>query len=196
MQMPLEIAYRNVEKTDRIDDLIRQKVAKLEQVCDHLVSCHVAVEKPQEHQESGNPYRIRIDMRVPPQHELVVKQNSGEGEMHEGLDTVVRRAFERAQRQLRDLTEQQQGQVKRHADRDVTGHIERVFRSEGYGFVRALDGREIYFTRGSLPHDDFEEVEVGMGVRHIEQPGEKGPQASTVEVVDRPGPGGSNRGTD
>ena len=33
MQVPLEVDYRNVDKTEALESLIRDKVAKLEQVC-------------------------------------------------------------------------------------------------------------------------------------------------------------------
>lgn len=41
MQIPPEITYRNIEKTDDIENLITDKMAKLEQVCDYMVSCRV-----------------------------------------------------------------------------------------------------------------------------------------------------------
>ncbi len=73
MKIPLELSFRGLDKTPDIEDLIEEKVQKLTQFCDHLSSCRVAVESPQEHQQSGNPFRVRIDVRVPPGHEIVDK---------------------------------------------------------------------------------------------------------------------------
>lgn len=186
MNVPLEISYHNMDRSETIDRLIRTKVEKLEQVCDHLSSCRIAVEKAQ-HEHAGNPYRIRIDLTVPPGHELVVTRNPGEGRPHERLPTVVRRAFDAARRQLQDLTEQQRGQVKRHAAQEANAVVLRLFPEQGYGFLKALDGREIYFHRNSVLQRDFDRLEPGTGVRMVEEMGEKGLQASTVEIVDKPG---------
>ena len=45
MQIPLEITYLDVDKTDALEALVHEKVAKLEQVCDHMSSCRVGLEK-------------------------------------------------------------------------------------------------------------------------------------------------------
>ena len=90
MQVPPEITYRNVEKNQNIENLIQQKIAKLEQVCNYMTSCHVAIERRHQHQQTGNPYRVRLDVRVPPGHELVTKRISTEEEREEPLPTVAR----------------------------------------------------------------------------------------------------------
>ena len=114
MKVLLENTYRNVQKTEDIEDLICEKCAKLEQVCDYISSCRVAIEKPQEHQRTGNPYRLRLDITVPPGHEMVVKREVGKGEMHEELTAVIRKVFRAARRKLKKLTEKQRGEVKTH----------------------------------------------------------------------------------
>jgi len=114
MEKPLQIAYRDIDKTEAVDSLIRQKAEKLEKLYQHITSCEVVVAKPQQHQTSGSPYRVRIDLRVPPGHELVVRHEPGQGEMHDSLETVIRNTFESAWRQLKRLKEKQQGETKTH----------------------------------------------------------------------------------
>jgi cold shock CspA family protein len=58
---------------------------------------------------------------------------------------------------------------------------------EAYGFIRSLDGREIYFHKNSMPAGEFGRLEIGTGVRWVEEEGEKGPQASALRIVDKPG---------
>jgi cold shock CspA family protein/ribosome-associated translation inhibitor RaiA len=186
MQVPVTMRFRNVRKTAAIEDLIRKQAAKLERVCDHIVSCRIAVEKPQEHQKSGNPFRVRIDVTVPPEHELVVTREAGEGDLHQQLPTVIRDGFGALRRQLRKLVEKQHGDVKAHPEQEVRGFVVRLFRDQGYGFIETLDGEEIYFHKNSLAGGDFDRLAVGTGVQWVEQPGEKGPQASTVRVIDKP----------
>ena len=187
MQVPLTITFRNVSKSPAIEDLIRKQAAKLDRVCDHIISCRVAVEKPQEHQRSGNSFRVRIDVKVPPEHELVATREAGEGDLHEQLSTVIRDAFSAMRRRLKKLVEKQHGDVKSHPAQEVGGFVTRLFRDQGYGFLKRMDGTEVYFHKNSLPNDQFERLEVGTGVQWNEEQGENGPQASTVRVIDKRG---------
>jgi ribosomal subunit interface protein len=185
MKVPLELSFRDVEKTPELEDLIRDKVSKLERYCDHLNSCRVAVEKPQEHQRSGSPYRVRVNMTVPPGHELAVSREPGEGDLREEIQVAIRDAFDSAARQLKRLVDKQQGEVKQHPEQETMGLVSKLLPEEGYGFIQTQEGREIYFHRNSVLHDDFDRLETGTGVRYVEEPGEQGPQASTVQIVDK-----------
>jgi cold shock CspA family protein/ribosome-associated translation inhibitor RaiA len=187
MQVPLEISYRDVPKTDGLEALIRERAAKLERICSHMTSCRVAVEKNHEHQNTGNPYRVRIHMTVPPGHELVAKRESTRGNMHDSLFAVVRKAFRAAEKQLRSLDKKQEGQLKSHPNQQMMGIVANLFPDQGYGFIKRLeDQQDIYFHRNSVLHKDFQRIQVGTGVRFVVEEGEKGPQATTVEIVDKP----------
>lgn len=187
MRVPLEITFRGVQKTDGLESLIREKASKLDKLSDSLISCHVAVEKPQKHQRSGNPFRVRINLRVPPGQEIVVKRESSGGELHDSVTKVIRDAFEAAHRKLQDVLERRRGEVKAHPEQEAAAFVSKIFRQEGYGFILSADGREFYFHRNSVLNDDFDRLEVGTGVRFVEEAGEKGPQASTIQIVDKPG---------
>lgn len=184
--MILEVSFRDVEKNEFIEKLIREKANKLEQVCNELISCRVAVEKPQEHQRTGNPFRVRIDMTVPGK-EFVATRESSKGEMHSVLSRIVRDAFDAARRQLREYKKKQQGKVKVHPEQETVALVVKLFRDKGYGFLKTPEGVELYFHRHSILHDDFDRLEIGTAVRYVMEAGEKGPQASTVQIVDKPG---------
>jgi len=185
MEIPLEITYRNVKKTEALETLIRKKVITLEKVCQHLSSCRVALEKAQ-HEHAGNPYRVRLDMTVPPGHELVVTRNPGEGRYSE-LPPIIRSAFEAAKRQLKKLVDRQRQHVKSHPEQDLVGFVSKLFPEEGYGFLTNTEGSEIYFHKNSVLQEDFDRLEIGTGVRFVEEIGHKGLQASTIQLVDKPG---------
>ena len=188
MQVPLEISYRNINKTDEIDQLISDKVESLERVHDHITSCRIAIEKTQQHQRQGTPYRIRIAITVPPGHEIVVKREPSKGILHRKLSAVIRDAFSAARRQLKELEKKQRGAVKVHTDNNHSkGFIKSLFPFEGYGFISTIDNRQIYFHENSVLHNDFKRLEIGTGVRYVEEMGDQGPQASTVQIVDKPG---------
>jgi ribosome-associated translation inhibitor RaiA len=42
-----------VEKTDEIERLVHEKAAKLDRLYDNLISCRVALERPQKAQRAG-----------------------------------------------------------------------------------------------------------------------------------------------
>jgi len=187
MIIPLEISFRGIRKTEAMDTLIQDHVKKIERLHDHISSCRIAVERRHQHQRSGQPFRIRIDIKIPPGHEIVVSKDSSEGDIHDRLQAVLKDAFEAAGRQLKTIVEKQRGETKQHPQQSTGALVSKLFRDEGYGFLQDLDGREIYFHKNSVLSDGFERLEPGTGVRYVEEPGEKGPQASTVQIVDKPG---------
>jgi len=186
MYVPLEISVKDIEKSTHLEELIRAKTEKLEHVCDHLSSCRVSIEKPHEHMESGNPFRVRIDMTVPPAHELVAKQEPGQGDMHHSVDTVIRHVFDKAERQLKKLGEKQNRKTKTHETQQPIAIVPELFKDEGYGFLKAVDDdREVYFHKNSVADRKFERLDEGTGVWYQYEMGEKGPQATTVRVIDK-----------
>jgi len=187
MQVPLKITFRNVSKTPDIEALIGKQTAKLEHVCDHILSCRIAVEKPQEQERTGNPFRVRIGVTVPPKQELVVTREASEGDLHKRLPTVLRGAFGAMQRQLKRLVDRQHKGVKTDAEPGLGGFVSLLLRKEGYGFIRSLDGRQIYFHRDSLPGGEFDRLEIGTSVHWVEGQVEKRPRATSVRIVDKPG---------
>lgn len=193
MKVPPEITYRGVDKTEAIASLIDEKLAKLEQVCNYISSCHIAVEKVHDHPRGGSPYRVRLDMTVPPSHELVAESNPSPGERNQypDLDTVVRDAFSKAWRQLRDLARQQREHDTagiNDATQDTSALVTKLFKEQNYGFLKTLGGEDVYFNRDSVLHDDFDRLEVGTGVRFEAVESEEGLlHATTIQIVDKPG---------
>ncbi|MEW5895901.1 MAG: HPF/RaiA family ribosome-associated protein [Candidatus Omnitrophota bacterium] len=186
MQVPLEITFRGgVEHNPAIEDLIRRKTQKMDQFCDHVSSCHVAIETTQRHQERGNTYRVRLDISVPPGHKIFVERTPSKGHMHDPLTTTIRGAFKAAYRQVRDLSEKQNREIKSHPDQTMNAVVSKIKKSAGYGFLRSFEGREIYFHRHSVINVDFNDLMVGDGIHYIEEIGNKGAQASSVHLVNR-----------
>ena len=187
MGIPLQLSFRDIppQRQNELEEKVRQRADKLDRFCDHITSCRVAVERPNQHQESGNPYRVRIDITVPPGHEIVVRKEPGDNDLHSDLLTVVNGAFEAAERQLKELTERQRGEVKTHEEPRAL--VVRLFREEGYGFLETIDGRDIYFHQNAVLAGDFDRLDLGTQVRFAETMGDMGPQATTVQIVDKPG---------
>ncbi|BBL73767.1 HPF/RaiA family ribosome-associated protein [Methylomagnum ishizawai] len=113
MQVPLEITFRGIPHSDAVETRIREKAAKLEQFCDNIISCRVAVEAEHRHQHQGNLYKVRIDLSVPNKH-IVVSRDHHDKQSHEDFYVALRDAFAAATRQLEEHVRIQRGQVKVH----------------------------------------------------------------------------------
>jgi ribosomal subunit interface protein len=107
MQLPVEITYRGLEKSDEIEQMVREKAARLDRFCDHINRCDVAIEQPNHNHKKGNPFRVRIDVTVPPGHELVAEESQTDGDSFQPLAKAVHDAFKTMERQLRHLVEKQ-----------------------------------------------------------------------------------------
>lgn len=110
---------------------------------------------------------MRLDITVPPGHELVATNNPGADTQYEEIDVAIRDAFDAARRQLRKLNKRQHesDKGKTHAAPETIALVTQIFRDKGYGFLKTLEGEEIYFHRNSVLHDDFDRLEIGTGVR-------------------------------
>lgn len=107
MQVPLELSFRDIPNHDQWEAVVRQHTDKLERFHDHLTACRVAVERPNEGVSQGSGFRVRVDLTVPPNHEIVATQEPGDGEVNDELGLVLNRAFSAAERQLRNLKDRQ-----------------------------------------------------------------------------------------
>src|SRR3954466_3063397 len=107
MQLPVNITYRGVVKSDDIDQFVLEKAARLEKFCDHINRCDVAIEQPNHAHHKGNQFRVRIDVTVAKGHELVAEEKQTDNGAHEPLTKVIHDAFNTTPWQLRHLVERQ-----------------------------------------------------------------------------------------
>lgn len=188
MQTPVKVAYRHLRSSPAVTELVKEKVEKLEHFFDRITACTVMLEVPDRHHRQGKHYRVRIEMHVPGE-TLVVGRDPKASRAHQDLYAAIQSAFREAKRQLQDHARRFDHRVRARA---VTAHAEppravvvRLFPQEGYGFLQAPDGREIYFHEKSVLKGAFGRLKVGDEVRYAEELGEEGPQASTVAVARR-----------
>ena len=178
MDLPLQITFRDMPPSAAIEARVREQAAEFEQFYDRIVSCRVVIETPHRHHHQGRLYGVRVDLSVPGR-EIVVGREPTQHHAHEDVYVAIRDAFDAAKRQLENHARRERGDTKRH-EPPSEGRVARLFPEPGYGFIETPEGREIYFHRNSVIDGTFERLEVGTVVRFAEEPGEKGPQASTV----------------
>jgi ribosomal subunit interface protein len=105
MQVPLQIAFQNLDGSEAIKELIEERVAWLERYCDRIIGCRVVVQEPHRHHRQGNLYQVRIDLTVPGAEIVVNHEPPGDPERrarHGDLDTAIRQAFDAVRRKLED----------------------------------------------------------------------------------------------
>jgi len=108
MQIPLQITIRDVEHSEALEAHIRDKVKKLEEFFEHIMSCRVVVEMPHKHHHQGKQFNVRIDIGVPGS-EIVVNHDH-----NEDIYVALRDAFDAAKRRLEDYARKIRGNVKAH----------------------------------------------------------------------------------
>lgn len=106
-QSPLQITFRDFSPSEFLEARAQQKFEKLQQLNDRISSCHVVFEAPHHHQNKGNLFNVRIELHIPG-HSIVVNHQSHEERSHEDAYVALRDAFDKARRQLVEVTEKQQ----------------------------------------------------------------------------------------
>ena len=82
MMAPAEILFRDMPRSEALENNIRDKIDKLERLFDHITSCNVVVEETHQHKKQGKLFHIRINLNVPDK-ELVVSREKHDNKQHE-----------------------------------------------------------------------------------------------------------------
>lgn len=183
MQVPLQITFRNMESSAAVEADIRKRVDKLNRHHSDIISCRVVVEAPLQHQQKGGLFNARINITCPEGKLEINREPAAQHHAHEDLYVVLRDAFKAADRKLDSHRSRRKGQVKFHEDA-LHGKISYLAPMEDYGLITTSDDREIYFHRNSILNADLDSLDIGTAVRFREEEGRKGPQASSVKVLD------------
>lgn len=186
MQVPLELSFNDIPRSDWIDDYVKDRVSRLEQLCDDLIACRVVIEREQHQKNKGNPYRTRVELTLPPKKDLIGDKQGTVEDPHVQLRPIIRKAFEAVEKQLKKEMQRRRGDIKHHEEPRAL--VVRLFPEQNYGFIKSPeDGEEYFFHRNAVLHDDFDRLTPGTAVRFAAEMGEQGPQASTVQIIDKPG---------
>lgn len=112
MQIPLEIEFRHLDRSDAIEAAIREKVAKLDRFAGELTGCRVTVDAPHRHQHQGRQYEVHIRLLVPGT--VISVSHDHQDKHHDDPYIAIGDAFDVARRRLEDYVRVRRGDVKTH----------------------------------------------------------------------------------
>jgi ribosome-associated translation inhibitor RaiA len=188
MQVPLEIAFHNIESAQWAEDEIRARVTELEEIYGRLNSCRVRVDQRAQNSRGTIPPVVHIELGIPGRKELVVSHEPEHLQrkfQRPDLHNAIHEAFRIAERRLRDLKERRAGRTKEpdhDSENQSLGQVAELVPDKDHGFLMAKEGGLLYFHRNAVLAGDFDNMRRGDEVYYVEDFGDTGPIATKVRV--------------
>lgn len=182
MQVPLEIVFQNMKRSEAMESRVRSRIARLEHVTDTIITCRVVLEAVQK-QPVGSPLSISIKLGLPGKN-IVVKRQQHHHDSKGDAYSVIGVAFDIVERQLDEHL-----RINRHAVKTHNGptyaRIIKIYPDQEYGFIETPIHLNVYFHRDVVDGNAFKTLEVGNEVLYTlaAEEGPMGPQASRVQPV-------------
>ena len=96
----VEIHFHGIEKSDAVEQRVRDKVAKLQTHFERMTSCRVGIEATQRSPQKPKVYQIKIEIGIPRRQPIVVTHGRVGSHANEELCLAIRDAFEAALRKV------------------------------------------------------------------------------------------------
>jgi cold shock CspA family protein/ribosome-associated translation inhibitor RaiA len=188
MQVPVEIAFHNMEPVDWAADEVRARTAKLEKLYPRMTGCRVRVEQRARNAKGTLPPVVRIEMSVPGYKDIVVAHEPGHLQLKyqtPNLRNAINEAFRIAEDRLTAFKDQRQDRSRhaQHASQNqFLGQVSDIDPNGDFGFLLSKEGGVLYFHRNSVLSGDFDALRPGDAVYYVEEMGDTGPIAAKVRV--------------
>lgn len=103
MQVPLEISYKDLSKSEWIENYIQERVEKLQRFSKEIISCRVAVEQDHKKRQGGNPFYVRVEASLPGKKRLATTSQPQEAAENPQTDLqqAIRDAFKAMEKRLK-----------------------------------------------------------------------------------------------
>jgi ribosome-associated translation inhibitor RaiA/cold shock CspA family protein len=192
MQVPMEIAFHNIDKSEWAENVIREHVAELERIYERLITCRVRVEQRANNSRHTIPPVVRIEISVPGHKDIVVAHEPEHLQrkfQQPDLQTAIKEAFRIAERRLTEFKDQRADHTAvggHEASNEFLGQVAELTPARDFGFLMTKEGGLLYFHRNSMLTGDFDGLQRGQEVHYIEEVGDTGPIATKVRVKEEP----------
>ncbi len=191
MQVPLELAFHNIDSEAWAEEEIRARVADLERIYGRLNSCRVRVDRRADNSTGTIPPVVHIELGIPGYRDLVVSHEPDHLQrkfQRPDLRNAIHEAFRIAARQLRDLKEQREGRTREpdhDSENQSLGQVAEITPDADHGFLLTREGGLLYFHRNAVLSGDFDTLERGDELYYVEDVGDTGPIAVKVRVKEK-----------
>jgi cold shock CspA family protein/ribosome-associated translation inhibitor RaiA len=192
MQVPVEIAFHNIDKSEWAENTIRDHIARLEDIYGRLTACRVRVDQRADNTNRTIPPVVRIEMGIPGRKDLVVAHEPEHLQRKfqaPDLRNAIHEAFRIAERQLSDLKDTRADHAAatgHEAAHEYRGQVAELTPERDFGFIMTKEGGLLYFHRNGMLAGDFDSLSRGQEVTYVEEVGDTGPIATKVRVKNRP----------
>lgn len=176
-----EISFPDFEPSEAVRTDVERYLAKVENLYDRVVSCHVSIRAPHQRQRV-HIYHVTIVLEIPGE-DVVVSHEPEKDMSHADIHVAIRDAFNALTRQLRKRVKSRQEKVIVNEDPHEIGVVKSFDPNQGWGFVEDHQGREIYFHQNALLNADASDLKPGSRVRFVEGPGEKGNHVTSMSMT-------------
>jgi ribosome-associated translation inhibitor RaiA/cold shock CspA family protein len=188
MEVPLQIAFHNIDSSEWAENEIRNRVADLEKQYGRLNSCRIRVDQRAVSRTGSIPPVVRIELEIPGHKPLVVSHEPEHLQrkyQRPDLHNAIHEAFQIAERRLRDLKEQREGRTREpqhDSENQSLGQVAELPPGRDHGFLLTNQGSLLYFHRNAVLVGNFDKLRRGDEVHYVEEIGDTGPIASKVRV--------------
>ena len=103
MNTPVEIHFHGIEKSEAIEERVREKVSKLAKHFGRMTRCRVVLEAPHRSPQKPKVFQIKIEISLPRRRPIVVRHEREGSHANEELPLAIRDAFAAALRKVDDV---------------------------------------------------------------------------------------------
>jgi putative sigma-54 modulation protein len=96
----VSIQFNGIDRSEAVEELVRQKLRKLAQHFGRMTFCRVVLEVPHRTPQKPKVFQIKIELGVPRRSPIVVRHERAGAHAHTELPLAVRATFDAAVRKL------------------------------------------------------------------------------------------------
>jgi ribosomal subunit interface protein len=114
MAISIGMSFRNLDRSEIIENQVKERCLRLELLCDEVTHCQVVISGPYPHKKKGNPYGVHLELSVPGT-EVAVTHNAGVSKALEDFYVALQGAFDTLECHLNRWKEKRRHYVQVHS---------------------------------------------------------------------------------
>ena len=111
-----------MESSDFVARNIREHADKLVQVMTDVLSCRVVVQAPSQHHHHGQPFHVRLELRLAGEDIVIDREPGRPLQAHEDVYVAIHDAFHAARRRLEENVRKKREERRREGGNGAGGN--------------------------------------------------------------------------